>query len=48
MAELHWLVNGWLLTTYKSWDDPPSSGGCCFLHLAVIQIQNSDSLVVVE
>ena len=20
-----WLVNGGLLTTYKSWDDPPSS-----------------------
>ena len=26
MAELHGLQMGVILTTYKSWDDPPSSG----------------------
>ena len=34
MAELHGLSMAMILTTYKSWDDPPSTwsrwgGACC-------------------
>ena len=26
-----WLLNGWILTIYKSWDDPPNIHACYFM-----------------